>query len=173
MGMAPLAVVVSVLDERWAAEEDAFAHSAATVSGPKSKRCLYFLHLDGRPVETQAVAVDGDASRARAGGDRGGVFWDPTAKVVDAPSWAKGGMGAYGMGGMGAYGGYGGVQVAELNAPYYCGANSEISTDYLTEMAACVAAACDNYQYPDGMNDDDDPQWSDWGVLDHATECYS
>ena len=30
-------------------------------------------------------------------GDRGGVFWDPTAKVVDAPSWAKGGMGAYGM----------------------------------------------------------------------------
>ena len=30
-------------------------------------------------------------------GNPGGVFWDPTAKVVDAPSWAKGGMGAYGM----------------------------------------------------------------------------
>ena len=70
-------------------------------------------------------------------------------------------------------GGYGGVQVAEHNAPYYCGANSETSLDSFTELAACVAAACDNYQIPDGMNDGDDPQWSDWGVLDHATECYS
>jgi len=41
-------------------------HSAASVSGAKSKRCLYFLHLDGRPVESQSVAVDGSSASTGA-----------------------------------------------------------------------------------------------------------
>ena len=46
--------------------DEQFVHSAASVSGAKSKRCLYFLHLDGRPVESQSVAVDGSSASTGA-----------------------------------------------------------------------------------------------------------